>query len=578
VGTHAGRRGRGAAVGLALVAFASAVLYWAFWLPVYRLNERFEYADLLFTAFPAIATAVATQLGLARLVLGTVSYEAMALLVGGLFLALFGLYLLALVTIDRTPRRAAVATVLGATLAFQVVVLPLPGVFTTDLFSYAMYGEIAGRFGDSPYVEAPDQYPTHPLYLMINPLWRDAPSVYGPLWIGLSSAVGAALGGQVLAEVLAYRLLADLSHWVNLGLLWWALHRLRPGGEALGLALYAFNPLVVFEFAANGHNDGTMLLFVLLCFGWLARGRVWLGVAALVLSMATKYTTVIVLPLVLWWAVRTQPSWWRRLALAGAAGLAGLAAIAAAYLPWWRGPATLGPLIYWVSTPLYANYAPIGIAGWVRDRLVDGGWGWDEAEGFAYTAQRLLVRIAYLGYLAVEMLRFTPRPDGASPAVPRVGGAPAAAARRAWTATAPGRPLRRALRAAEARLAGLYGRGRTVDDLALAGARALLLFLLVVNTWVLPWYFTWPVALVALGDPRSRTTAVVLGFSLSAPLSMYWAQTHFEGLQPMGYAVYLAPLGALAAWTGWRWLGGWRRAAGAAPQGDGARMLSNGGR
>src|SRR4051794_9208542 len=560
---HAVRRARYRVVGLVLLAVGSAVLYWLLWLPAYRLNERFEYVDLLFTALPAIARGVAAQLQLARAVplASDDPYDAMALLVVGLFLALFGLYALAVPAIARAPRRAAVATVLGATLAFQVVLLPLPGVFTTDLFSYAMYGEIAGRYGDSPYVEAPDNYPTNSLYLLINPLWRDAPSVYGPLWIGLSTAVGAALGGQVLAEVLTYRLIADLSHWANLGLLWWALRRLRPGREPLGLALYAWNPLIVFEFAASGHNDGTMLLFVLLCFGWLARGRVWLGVVALVLSMATKYTTVVVLPLVLWWAVRTQPGWWRRLALAGGVGLAALVAIAAAYLPWWRGPATLGPLIYWVSTPLYANYAPIGIAGWVRDRLAEGGWDWDEAEGFAYAAQRLLVRIAYLGYLAVEALRFTPLPDASRPALPR-GAVAAPAAIRALAAGRAGRALWRGLRSTETLVVRLFGRAHTVDDLALAGARLLVLFLLAVNTWVLPWYFTWPVALVALGDPRSRTTWVVLGFSLSAPLSMYWAQTHLEGLQPMGFAVYLAPLGALGLWIGWRWLRGRPRALG----------------
>src|SRR5205823_6049399 len=196
--------------------------------------------------------------------------------------------------------------------------------------------------------------------------------------------------------------------------------------------------------------------------------------------------------------------------------------------------------------PLYANYAPIGAAGWVRDRLVEVGWDWDEAEGFAYAAQRLLVRIAYLGYLALETLRFTPLPDTTSPAAPRSAlAALAPAAELAAPAGRARRALRRGLLTAGALVLRLSGRGHTVDDLALAGARVLVLFLLVVNTWVLPWYFTWPVALVALGDPRSRTTLVVLGFSLSAPLSMYWAQTHLEGIQPMGFAVYLAPLGAL---------------------------------
>src|SRR5579884_3631067 len=543
---------------LIALGLVSLLLYWLLWVPAYRLNERFEYSDLLFRAFPAIARLLAAQLGAVQAIVpaAVASYEATALLFCALLAVLFGLYVLALIVVPRVPRRAAVATVLGATLAFQVVLLPLPGVLTTDLFSYALYGEVAGRFGGSPYVQAPDDYATSPLYLLINPLWRDAPSVYGPVWIGLSSLVGAALGGHVLSEILTYRLIADLCHWANLGLLWWALRRLRPGCEPLGLALYAWNPLVVLEFAGNGHNDGTMLLFVLLCFGWLARGRVWLALAALVLSIATKYTTVVLLPLVLWWAVRERAGW-RRVALAAGAGLAALAALAALYLPWWRGSATLGPVIYWLSTPMYANYAPIGVAGWVRDWLVARGWSWDDAEPLVFGIQRQVVRTAYLAYLAVETLRFTPL------RAPRANGAAATTVPPpgccAEGRTAP-QGLGRPAAVIWALAVRLCRQGRGVGDLPLAGARAFLLFLLVVNTWVLPWYYTWPLALVALGRFHSRTTWLVLGFSLSAPLSMYWAQAHFGGLDPAGFVVYLAPLGLLGIWEaarrGWE---GWHR-------------------
>src|SRR5438045_7224868 len=123
---HALSRARYSVLAIALLTLGSAILYWGLWLPAYRLNERFEYADLLFTTFPAIAGVVAAQLRLARAVplASAVPYDAMALLVVGLFLALFGLYALALRAIVRIPRRAALATVLGATVAFQVVLLP----------------------------------------------------------------------------------------------------------------------------------------------------------------------------------------------------------------------------------------------------------------------------------------------------------------------------------------------------------------------------------------------------------------------------------------------------------------------
>jgi alpha-1,6-mannosyltransferase len=289
--------------------------------------------------------------------------------------------------------------------------------------------------------------------------------------------------------------IANLCHWANLGLVWWLTRRLRPGAEVLGLALYALNPLVVFEFAASGHNDGLMILFLLLSIGLLARGARWPALGALVLSIATKYTTLLLLPIVVWWLVRDQHGI-RRLATAGGIAAGVGAAVAALYLPWWRGPETLGPIAYWLSTPLYAHYAPVVVANWLRDVVVAAGWlGFDDAEYLILGAERQLVRVGFVAYLAFEALRL-----------------------------------------------------RRIEDLPLASARALLVFLLAVNTWVLPWYYTWPLALVAVGDWRSRTGFAALGLTISAPLAMYWAQVHFDGMQPSGYVLYLAPLAGLVLW------------------------------
>ena len=67
-------------------------------------------------------------------------------------------------------------------------------------------------------------------------------------------------------------------------------------------------------------------------------------------------------------------------------------------------------------------------------------------------------------------------------------------------------------------------------------------FLLVVNTWVLPWYFTWPLALAVVVGWESTTAKVLLGFSLSAPTVMYYHHFWHPYMSDSTYLLYLAPL------------------------------------
>jgi hypothetical protein len=79
----------------------------------------------------------------------------------------------------------------------------------------------------------------------------------------------------------------------------------------------------------------------------------------------------------------------------------------------------------------------------------------------------------------------------------------------------------------------------------------MLVFLLVVNTWALPWYFTWPFVLAVLLGWESLTTKVLLGFSLSAPTVMYYHHFWHPYMSDSTYVFYVAPLAIAPLW----WLG-----------------------
>jgi hypothetical protein len=90
----------------------------------------------------------------------------------------------------------------------------------------------------------------------------------------------------------------------------------------------------------------------------------------------------------------------------------------------------------------------------------------------------------------------------------------------------------------------------------------MLIFLVAVNTWVLPWYFSWPLALAVVVGWESITAKVLVGFSLSAPTVMYYHHFWHPYMSDTTYLLYLAPLliapmawgGSLIAdrWRAWR--------------------------
>jgi hypothetical protein len=72
---------------------------------------------------------------------------------------------------------------------------------------------------------------------------------------------------------------------------------------------------------------------------------------------------------------------------------------------------------------------------------------------------------------------------------------------------------------------------RAFTDVLAASARIFLFFLLLVNTWIMPWYFTWSLALSAALGWGDRLVRICAGFTMTAMILMYqrqWTQTLVE--------------------------------------------------
>jgi hypothetical protein len=301
---------------------------------------------------------------------------------------------------------------------------------------------------------------------------------------------------------LAYRLLANALLLANLGLLWRLLGRLVPLDRAqrtTALAAIAWNPLMLFEVAANAHNDVLMVTFSLLALLLFSNSRIGvLSGAFFTLGALVKYLSGVGL---IWVAVASaaRANWPRqrvvRLVLVGLASV--MLTLVVAW-PWLELPDSLEPLFAETANVGYVNSLPDSLALAVADGVLRSvGVPQAFARDLTRGIERLLVLVGFVAYLIWELRRVWVCPNAAS--------------------------------------------------VARASARACLVYVLVVSTSVQTWYYCLPVALALGLGWRTTLARVTIGYSLLALPALYLSY-YLRGNTPFViYVVYgLAPLLPLA--------------------------------
>jgi hypothetical protein len=259
---------------------------------------------------------------------GNVSFRVWA------FIALFGIqfvaYLAALSTVVGWPRRGRKSTaeasaqaplwlVLSVALAARLVLFaftPARGMNLSDDVHRYVWDGFAQHHGVNPYLTAPAEAPWR---LRETPIGRaathvDLPAVYPPLtelvFFILYGLLRSAWGFRlafVFFDVATILLLlrvrnaecgtrnagSDRDH---------SAFRI-PNSAFPAVLVYAWHPLVIVEFAGNGHFDSLGIFLMVLAVYLLGRGRGWHAYLALAGSVAAKY---IAAPLLLFFWPRAR--------------------------------------------------------------------------------------------------------------------------------------------------------------------------------------------------------------------------------------------------------------------------------
>jgi len=352
----------------------------------------------LFAALAALAGLSAIFEALRRLgdlKLYVVEAIALALTAGAL-------YFVALYALEHTrEHRATLWLVLAGAVLFRALLAPLVPTLSTDLNRYRWDG-LVQEAGFNPYSVPPNDPRLRPLREQLGPnAWagmpgQEVPTIYPPLteqvfrltWRWLPGPVAFKLP-FLLADLLIVLMLAG---WVR-----------STRGKACQVAVYAWNPLVVVEFAGSGHNDALALAGVVAAVVIIRRSPIvstWLLAAA---ALAKAFPAVL-LPL---WVRRAG---WPRvrgwLAVLGAVLLVGL--LAWPYRAAW--PEYLNVLAYYESRWQNNNASLYMVIEWFAESsLVAAGVAVGVVGGLALWAARREIDPARAAYLLIgATLMLTP--------------------------------------------------------------------------------------------------------------------------------------------------------------------------
>jgi alpha-1,6-mannosyltransferase len=226
----------------------------------------------------------------------------------------------------------------------------VPVLFSSDVYAYAAYGELA-RLGLDPYARV--AY-TGDDALIRDAIWQwtgDFPiCVYGPAFVLLAKVtVGALAPLGTLAQLQGLRALASLALLACVPLAYAAYDGDRSS-RIRAAATIGLNPVAIWC-AAEGHNDALALAVVLAGFALVRRHFAGTGAAVVGLSALVKVPGAA--------AAIALAAVDRRARLGAAAGLAAAAAVS---IPLFAGVATqLAPHgRYAPQASLEAIFAPLG--------------------------------------------------------------------------------------------------------------------------------------------------------------------------------------------------------------------------
>lgn len=211
------------------------------------------------------------------------------------------------------------------------MILPM---FSSDIFYYIGDSWIAAEYNENPYYTTVKDLQDNNIndeILENTGYWRNTTSVYGPMWNNIATLLSSLSFGSITVALFIYKIAAFMVHIVNCYLIY------KITRNTKNVLLYGLNPLVLVELLSNVHNDIYLIMFILVAIYFLFKNKNIYGfIFFLALSVATKYSSAILVPFLLIYYFKDSPTLLKRILSCILSGLMIVGIVILLYLPYYR--------------------------------------------------------------------------------------------------------------------------------------------------------------------------------------------------------------------------------------------------
>lgn len=211
-----------------------------------------------------------------------------------------------------------------------MMILPF---LSSDIYYYIGDSWINSKYGENPYyttVKDLQDQGINDEILNNTGYWKNTTSVYGPIWNSIAKLLVSFSFGNVTIALFVFKIASLLIHVLNSYLI----YKITKSNKYM--LLYGLNPLILIELLSNVHNDIYLILFILLALYFLIRKKnIYFTIAFLALSIAIKYSTVLIVPFILLYYFRKY-SIPKRILYCILSGISIIAIVFILYLPYYR--------------------------------------------------------------------------------------------------------------------------------------------------------------------------------------------------------------------------------------------------